>query len=103
MHTKYGVIQTYDDKVMLRTRNALKNQSKGNNSKTEQERVTVFVHYTSLPETWWQSYALDKKYKSAHFESLPEACIPSLESFGLIMTKVHSRQGMRDDADDADN
>ena len=23
MHTKYGVIQTYGDKVMLRTRNAL--------------------------------------------------------------------------------
>jgi len=31
MHTKFGVIWTYDDKVMLWTRNALKNQSKGNN------------------------------------------------------------------------
>ena len=32
---------------MLRTRNALKNQSKGNNSKTEQGRVTVLVYCTS--------------------------------------------------------
>jgi len=31
MHIKYGVIRTYGDKVMLRTRNALYNQSKGNN------------------------------------------------------------------------
>ena len=31
MHIKYGVILTYVDKVMLRTRNALSNQFKGNN------------------------------------------------------------------------
>jgi len=33
MHTKFGVIWTYDDKVTLRTRNALLNYSKGGNSK----------------------------------------------------------------------
>jgi len=38
-----------------------------------------------------------------HFESLQEACIPSLESFGPMMTKLCSGQGKRDDADtDAD-
>jgi len=34
-----------------------------------------------------------------HFESLPEACIPSLESFGPMMKKLRSGQGKRDDAD----
>jgi len=45
-------------------------------------------------------------FLSLHFESLPEACIPSLESFGHMMTKLRSGQGKRDaeadtDADDA--
>jgi len=31
MHTKYGVIRTYDDKVMLQTIYSLKNQTKVNN------------------------------------------------------------------------
>ena len=34
---------------------------------------------------------------------MPEACIPSLESFGPMMIKLRSGQGKRDDADtDAD-
>ena len=32
-------------------------------------------------------------------KSLPEACIPSLESFGPMMTKLRSGQGKRDNAD----
>jgi len=34
-----------------------------------------------------------------HFESLPETCIPSLESFRPMMTKLCCGQGKRDDAD----
>jgi len=33
-----------------------------------------------------------------HFESLREACMPSLESFGPMMTKLRSGQGKQDDA-----
>ena len=47
MQNKFGVICNYGDKVMLRTRNSLKNQSKGNNSNTEQGRDSVLVHCTS--------------------------------------------------------
>jgi len=71
MHTKFGVIWPFDDKVTLRTRNGLYNQSKGNNYKTEQCGNTVFVH----------------------IESLPEACIPSLESFGPMVTRKAGRRG----------
>jgi len=43
----------------------------------------------------------NKSYSSCalHFASLPETCIPSLESFGPMMTKLRSGQGKRDDAD----
>jgi len=37
---------------------------------------------------------------AVHFESLQEACIPCLESFGPMMTKLRSGQGKRDDAED---
>jgi len=36
-----------------------------------------------------------------HFEPLPEACIPSLESFGHMVTKLRSGQGNPDAATDA--
>jgi len=73
MHTKYGVLQTYGNNVMLWTRNVFLNQLKGNNSKTKQGRVTFLVHWTSShcqkhayqvwshSNLWWQSYAPDKK------------------------------------------
>jgi len=40
--------------------------------------------------------------RALHFKSLPEACIPSLESFGPMMTKLRFGQGKRDDMDAAD-
>jgi len=50
-----------------------KNQRKGNNSKTVQGKVNVFVHCTEL---------------------LQETCIPSLESIEFMVTKLHPGQGM---------
>jgi len=56
-----------------------KTQSKGNNSKRNNVELS--------------SCAL-------HFKPLPETCIPSLESFGPMMTKLCSGQEKQDDADD---
>jgi len=83
MHTKFGAIWTYGDKVTLRTINArYKNQSKGTNSKTEHGEVTVLVHCT---------------LSHCH---LPETCTPSLESFGSTVTGLRSGQENPDDAAD---
>ena len=46
MHTKFGVIWTYDDKGLLRTRNALYNQSKG---LIKKEKVELGFLCTTLP------------------------------------------------------
>ena len=40
-----------------------------------------------------------RKKVELRFESLPEACIPSLGSCGPMMTKLRSGQGKQDDAD----
>jgi len=47
MHAKFGVIRTYGDKLSYAPdKKCSIKQSKGNNAKTEQVRVTARVHGT---------------------------------------------------------
>jgi len=54
MHTKFGVIWTYGDKVKLQTKNAQWKTIKGEQFKLEQCRVKVLVHCTS---SYYQKHA----------------------------------------------